>query len=108
MPEGEEDFSSLPFPDRFAHKNWKVRKGGYEDAKQQFEKTGDESDPIFVQFQDASLWKGAVTDSNVAAQQDGLAAYCAFLQYGGPAGCARYLFPVFSICNCWCCGPELD
>ncbi|KAL4742484.1 armadillo-type protein [Aspergillus similis] len=89
MPEGEEDFSSLPFPDRFTHKNWKVRKGGYEDAKQQFEKTGDESDPIFAQFQDASLWKGAVTDSNVAAQQDGLAAYCAFLQYGGPAGCAR-------------------
>ncbi|KAL4763062.1 putative spindle pole body component [Aspergillus foveolatus] len=89
MPEGEEDFSSLPFPDRFAHKNWKVRKGGYEDAKQQFEKTGDESDPIFAQFHDASLWKGAVTDSNVAAQQDGLAAYCAFLQYGGPAGCAR-------------------
>ncbi|KAL4932125.1 putative spindle pole body component [Aspergillus undulatus] len=89
MVEGEEDFSSLPFPDRFSHKNWKVRKGGYEDAKQQFEKTGDESDPIFSQFQDASLWKGAVTDSNVAAQQDGLAAYCAFLQYGGPAGCAR-------------------
>ncbi|KAL4808266.1 armadillo-type protein [Aspergillus unguis] len=89
MAEGEEDFSSLPFPDRFTHKNWKVRKGGYEDAKQQFEKTGDESDPIFAEFQDASLWKGAVTDSNVAAQQDGLASYCAFLQYGGPTGCAR-------------------
>ncbi|KAL4912548.1 armadillo-type protein [Aspergillus aurantiobrunneus] len=89
MAEGEEDFSSLPFPDRFSHKNWKARKGGYEDAKQQFEKTGDESDPIFAQFQDASLWKGAVTDSNVAAQQDGLAAYCAFLQFGGPTCCAR-------------------
>ncbi|KAI9370847.1 armadillo-type protein [Aspergillus egyptiacus] len=86
----EEDFSSLPFSERFAHKNWKVRKGGYEDAKQQIEKTPDESDPIFAQFlQDPGLWKGAVTDSNVAAQQDGLAAYCAFLKFGGPAACAR-------------------
>lgn len=55
------------------------------------EKTGDESDPIFAQLQDASLWKGAVTDSNVAAQQDGLASYCAFLQFGGSTCCARYL-----------------
>ncbi|KAL2869858.1 putative spindle pole body component [Aspergillus lucknowensis] len=90
MADGEEDFSSLPWPDRFAHKNWKVRKGGYEDAKQQFEKTGDESDPVFTPFlQDPGLWKGAVTDSNVAAQQDGLASYCAFLKFGGPAACAR-------------------
>ncbi|KAL4798565.1 armadillo-type protein [Aspergillus venezuelensis] len=89
MAEGEDDFSSLPFPDRFSHKNWKVRKGGYEDAKQQFDKAPSEDEPIFSQFQDGSLWKGAVTDSNVAAQQDGLAAYCAFLQQGGPAGAAR-------------------
>ncbi|KAL2814842.1 armadillo-type protein [Aspergillus cavernicola] len=90
MAEGEEDFSSLPFSERFAHKNWKVRKGGYEDAKQQFEKTPDESDPIFAEFlQDPGMWKGAVTDSNVAAQQDGLASYCAFLKYAGPAACVR-------------------
>ncbi|KAL3492386.1 armadillo-type protein [Aspergillus germanicus] len=90
MADGEEDFSSLPWPDRFSHKNWKVRKGGYEDAKQQFEKTGDESDPIFTPFlHDPGLWKGAVTDSNVAAQADGLASYCAFLKFGGPSACAR-------------------
>lgn len=29
------------------------------------------------------MWKGAVADSNVAAQQDGIAAYCAFLKFGG-------------------------
>ncbi|KAL3475475.1 armadillo-type protein [Aspergillus californicus] len=89
MAEGEEDFSSLPFSERFAHKNWKVRKGGYEDAKQLFEKTADEEDPIFAQFQDSSMWKGAVTDSNVAAQQDALASYCAFLSYGGRTCCVR-------------------
>lgn len=32
---------------------------------------------------DPSLWKGAVADSNVAAQQDGIAAYVAFLKFGG-------------------------
>lgn len=29
------------------------------------------------------MWKGAVADSNVAAQQEGIAAYCAFLKFGG-------------------------
>ncbi|GAB1216703.1 hypothetical protein ATERTT37_005921 [Aspergillus terreus] len=97
MADGEEDFSSLPLPDRFSHKcsrrrsqNWKVRKEGYEDARQQFEKTPDESDPVFTPFiQDPGLWKGAVADSNVAAQQEGLGAYCSFLKFGGVQACAR-------------------
>ncbi|KAJ5374620.1 Protein of unknown function DUF3759 [Penicillium concentricum] len=90
MAEATEDFSSLPLPDRFAHKNWKVRKEGYEDAKAQFEKTPDESHPVFVPFiQDPGLWKGAVADSNVAAQSEGLAAYCAFLKFGGGQACTR-------------------
>ncbi|CDM37852.1 hypothetical protein DTO013E5_6365 [Penicillium roqueforti] len=90
MAEVPEDFSSLPLPDRFTHKNWKVRKEGYEDAKAQFEKTPDESDPIFGPFiQDPGLWKGAVADSNVAAQSEGLAAYCAFLKFGGVQACTR-------------------
>ncbi|OQE42947.1 hypothetical protein PENCOP_c003G05879 [Penicillium coprophilum] len=90
MAEATEDFSSLPLPDRFAHKNWKVRKEGYEDAKAQFEKTPDESHPVFVPFiQDPGLWKGAVADSNVAAQSEGLAAYCAFLKFGGAQACTR-------------------
>lgn len=33
--------------------------------------------------------KGAAADSNVAAQQDGLAALCAFLKYGGREGAVR-------------------
>ncbi len=65
--------------------NWKVRKAGYEDAVKQFEVTPDEHDPAFKPFiQDSgSLWKGAAADSNVAAQQDGVAALCAFLKFGG-------------------------
>ncbi|TVY42433.1 Spindle pole body component, partial [Lachnellula occidentalis] len=90
MAEKEEDFSSLPLPDRFQHKIWKVRKAGYEDAAKQFEITPDEHDPAFKPFiQDPSLWKGAVADSNVAAQQDGIAALCAFLKFGGREGATR-------------------
>lgn len=79
----EEDFSSLPITDRWVHKVWKVRKQAYEDITKEFEVTPDEYAPVFKPFlQDSSLWKSAVADSNVAAQQDGIAAYCAFLKFG--------------------------
>ncbi|KAI1913946.1 hypothetical protein LOZ53_000955 [Ophidiomyces ophidiicola] len=90
MAEQAEDFSSLPLPERFSHKVWKVRKEGYEEATKLFEKTPDDSDPVFRPFlQDPGLWKGAVSDSNVAAQQEGLAAYCAFLKYAGVQASSR-------------------
>ena len=90
MADAEEDFSQLPLPDRFTHKNWKVRKEGYEAAVKEFEVTPDESAPVFRSFlQDSSLWKGAAGDSNVAAQQEGLAALCAFLKYAGPQAASR-------------------
>ncbi|KAK2629825.1 hypothetical protein QTJ16_000645 [Diplocarpon rosae] len=90
MAEAEEDFSSLPLADRFQHKQWKVRKAAYEDAAKQFEITPDEHDPAFRPFlQDPGLWKGAAADSNVAAQQEGIAALCAFLKFGGREGCTR-------------------
>ena len=86
----QEDFSQLPLPDRFTHKNWKVRKEGYEAAAKEFERTPDESDPAFRPFlQDSGLWKDAAGDSNVAAQQEGLTALCAFLKYGGPQAASR-------------------
>lgn len=90
MAEEEVDYSQLPLPDRFQHKNWKVRKEGYEAAVKAFELTPDDSDPIFRPFNsDSSLWKGAAGDSNVAAQQEGLAALCAYLKYGGVQGAQR-------------------
>lgn len=69
---------------------WKVRKAAYEDAAKQFAVTPDESDPCFRPFlNDPGLWKSAVTDSNVAAQQDGVIALCAFLKYAGRDACLR-------------------
>lgn len=84
MADQEEDFSSLPLSDRFTHKIWKVRKAAYESAAKQFAVSPNESDPCFRPFlNDPSLWKSAVTDSNVAAQQEAIIALCAFLKYGG-------------------------
>ncbi|KAF2400844.1 ARM repeat-containing protein [Trichodelitschia bisporula] len=90
MAEQEEDFSSLPLPDRFAHKNWKVRKEAYETATKAFDIAASESDPTVRTFlQDPGLWKAAVADSNVAAQQEALGALCSFLQIAGIQGCTR-------------------
>ncbi|CVK92057.1 related to microtubule associated protein [Fusarium mangiferae] len=86
----EEDFSSIPLADRFTHKVWKVRKGAYEEATKQFEKSPDESDPCFRPFlNEPGLWNKAVLDSNVAAQQEAVTALCAFLKYGGRDCCLR-------------------
>ena len=90
MADQEEDISSLPLQARFAHKGWKVRKDAYEAAAQAFNQAQSEANPTVRQFvQDASIWKGAVGDSNVAAQQEGLGALLAFLQIAGTQGCTR-------------------
>jgi cytoskeleton-associated protein 5 len=90
MADAEEDFSSLPLPDRFTHKNWKVRKEGYEAAVKVFDLAQSENDPDVRQFiNDTSLWKGAIADSNVAAQQEALGALISFLNISGIQGCTR-------------------
>ncbi|KAL1297198.1 hypothetical protein AAFC00_004768 [Neodothiora populina] len=89
MGDKEEDFSNLPLPERFAHKVWKVRKEAYEAATKEF-KTAQPNSPIVREFtQDSGLWKAAVADSNVAAQQEALIAYGAFLEIAGPNGASR-------------------
>ncbi|KAF8467638.1 armadillo-type protein [Kalaharituber pfeilii] len=90
MAEEEPDYSHLPITDRAVHKVWKVRKAAYEEAAAAFAKTPDESDPYFHPWiSDAGIWNKIVMDSNVAAQQEGIAALCSFLKYGGDAACTR-------------------
>jgi hypothetical protein len=58
----------------------------------EFEVSPDESAACFTPWlMDPGLWQKAVTDSNVAAQQEGVTALCAFLQYGGASACSRYV-----------------
>ncbi|KAF7561202.1 hypothetical protein G7046_g2961 [Stylonectria norvegica] len=90
MADAEEDFSSIPLTDRFTHKVWKVRKAAYEEAAKLFSVSASESDPCFRQFlNETHLWKSAVTDSNVAAQQEAIIALCAFLKFGGRECCLK-------------------
>ncbi|KAF2479212.1 armadillo-type protein [Neohortaea acidophila] len=84
----EEDFTQLPLPDQFAHKNWKARKGGYETATKDF-KVAQPNDSLVREFTDGQIWKAAVSDSNVAAQQEALAAYNAFLDASGTDGARK-------------------
>lgn len=93
MADKEEDFSALPLSDRFAHKNWKVRKEAYEAAAKEFKTATGPSDPLVKEFtNDSAIWK-AVADSNVAAQQEALSCYCAFLEIAGPSASSRYPTP---------------
>jgi hypothetical protein len=84
-----EEFAQLPLTEQFVHKNWKARKGGYETATKDF-KVAQPNDPTLREFVlDSGLWKGAVADSNVAAQQEALNAYNAFLDAAGPEGARK-------------------
>lgn len=84
-----EEFAQLPLTEQFVHKNWKARKGGYETAAKEF-KVAQPNDPTLREFiLDSGLWKGAVADSNVAAQQEGLQAYNAFLDAAGTEGARK-------------------
>lgn len=55
-----------------------------------FEKSGHDSDTCFDPFvNNPSIVKKIVTDSNVVAQETGLAALNALLEFGGPRACLQ-------------------
>lgn len=71
---------------------WKVRLAAYEDMKKQFETSASESDPCFKPFLDnPAIYKKIVTDSNVVAQEQGVASLVNILQFGGHDACLRYV-----------------
>lgn len=86
----DENYASLPLTDRATHKLWKVRLTAYEEMRQQFTMSKDETDPCFRPFIDnPELFKKIVTDSNVVAQETGLATLAAILENGGHTVCLR-------------------
>jgi cytoskeleton-associated protein 5 len=86
----EENHALLPLTDRATHKLWKVRLGAYEEMRNQFILSKSETDPCFRPFIDnPGLYKQIVTDSNVVAQETGLATLAAMLEYGGSTVCLR-------------------
>lgn len=83
-PPPEEDFSAIPLLDRVAHSNWKARLSAYEALPRAFSLTTSDSDPTFRPYlSDPGLLKKIVTDSNAVAQEKGVEAVCALVQYSG-------------------------
>jgi len=74
----DDEWLKLPAEDRVAHKLWKARVSGYEDAKKQFG-TWDDDDPKWKNYM--GLAKKMVTDSNAVAQEKGLECCLAFVEF---------------------------
>lgn len=73
----DDEWLKLPTEDRVAHKLWKARVSGYEDAKKQFG-TWDDDDPKWKNYM--GLAKKMVTDSNAVAQEKGLECCLSFAE----------------------------
>lgn len=67
-----------------------MRQAAYDEMKKQFTSSGSETDGCFRPFLDnPGIFKKIVTDANVVAQENGVGALCAFLEFGGSNACLR-------------------
>ncbi|EST07076.1 CLASP N-terminal domain protein [Kalmanozyma brasiliensis GHG001] len=82
----EDDFTKLSIEERLSSKLWKARVSAYEDLTKAFPKTSSENDPIFRQYtRNPDILKAIVVDSNAVAQEKGVDAVRAFVEFGGQA-----------------------
>jgi len=70
--EAQEDIDEGPLEDRLVSKKWNVRKGAYEELAGLFLRAEDDNDPIFNKH--SAVIRKILVDSNVMAQEKGLAA----------------------------------
>ncbi|WWC63568.1 uncharacterized protein I303_106172 [Kwoniella dejecticola CBS 10117] len=83
-PPQEEDFSQIPIVERSQHKNWKARLSAYTDVISKSAKTASDTDPFFRPFvSDGALLKKWCLDANAVAQEKGIEAVLAIVQYSG-------------------------
>ncbi|OCH95523.1 ARM repeat-containing protein [Obba rivulosa] len=80
----EEDFNSLPIPDRLSHKNWKARVSAYESLIKTFQTTASDTDPAFKPYiSNPDLLKKIATDANAVAQEKGVECLVNLVKYAG-------------------------
>ncbi|OCF32654.1 microtubule Associated protein [Kwoniella heveanensis BCC8398] len=83
-PPQEEDFSQIPLVERSQHKNWKARLSAYNDVIAKSAKTASDTDSFFRPFvSDGPLLKKWCLDANAVAQEKGIEAVLAIVQYSG-------------------------
>ncbi|BGO97975.1 Protein STU2 [Rhodotorula toruloides] len=80
------NFDALPLEDRLAHKVWKARLSAYTAVASLASKTLDDSDPFFRErFISGPSLRDWVRDANAVAQEKGVEAACAVVEFGGKA-----------------------
>ncbi|KAK8854575.1 hypothetical protein IAR55_003314 [Kwoniella newhampshirensis] len=83
-PPQEEDFSQIPIVERSQHKNWKARLSAYTEVISRSAKTASDTDPFFRPFvNDGALLRKWCLDANAVAQEKGIEAVLAIVQYSG-------------------------
>ncbi|KAH3685138.1 hypothetical protein WICPIJ_003905 [Wickerhamomyces pijperi] len=86
----EPDYSTLPLEDRLVHKLWKARLEAYQEITNSFQKTPNEQSEVFRPYlSQPDIFKKIVTDSNVVAQEAGIAALNALLEFAGTNAAVR-------------------
>ncbi|XP_026480505.1 protein mini spindles [Ctenocephalides felis] len=82
--EEDTDFKKLPVEERCAHKLWKARVDGYEEATKIFRLMDDEKSREWMKY--LGMLKKFVSDSHALAQEKGLEASLAFVENSSFAG----------------------
>jgi cytoskeleton-associated protein 5 len=84
MSTEEADYSTLPLEERLVHKVWKARLEAYQEITNIFQKSPNEESEVFRPYlSHPDIFKKIVTDSNVVAQESGIVALNALLEFGG-------------------------
>ncbi|GAA5933192.1 hypothetical protein JCM3775_002563 [Rhodotorula graminis] len=80
----DDNFDALPVEQRLSHKVWKARLSAYAEVASLASKTPDDHDPFFREpFLSASSLRDWVRDANAVAQEKGVEAACAVVEFGG-------------------------
>ncbi|CAG8520285.1 7962_t:CDS:10 [Acaulospora colombiana] len=78
MAAAEEDYSSLPLPERITHKIWKVRVAAYEELTKKFSTADPSNEQEFKPYE--GLLKDIAKDANAVAQETGLSTLLAYVE----------------------------
>ncbi|GAA5872661.1 hypothetical protein JCM3774_001877 [Rhodotorula dairenensis] len=82
----DDNIDALPLEQRLSHKVWKARLSAYTEIASLASKTADESDPLFRQhYTSGQSVRDWVRDANAVAQEKGVEAACAIVEFGGKA-----------------------
>ncbi|TPX57138.1 hypothetical protein PhCBS80983_g04029 [Powellomyces hirtus] len=98
MAAPEEDFTSLPLPDRLVHKSWKARQGAYDELATLFATLDPDDDNAYRKWQD--YLKKMVSEANAVAQESGLAAVLAWVANAPSASKTRGVIASMVVDKC--------